>query len=247
MILATLVIGAVAAFLCYVYIKPVVWRTIGTLISAVLLVGSLVMLTMNSNSHYGMHKVTTTKTTQIYPASSKNGLNIMLYQPIGTNGKETVQVYKETLDQKKPSHTQANEYTVANNHIKRTNAKSATLQVKETRWKFKSNGYKFWFGISGMQNKLVKRSNTFNLPKDWLYLSTTQVKALQKKMSGMKTKAGQAKVKEQAQQYVSQKMKAAIMKDPSLATNKAKQAQLAKQYGQEFQQQMIKKIVAEVK
>lgn len=42
-------------------------------------------------------------------------------------------------------------------------------------------------------------------------------------------------------------MKAAIMKDPSLATDKAKQAQLAKQYGQEFQQQMIKKIVAEVK
>lgn len=168
MILATLVIGAVAAFLCYVYIKPVVWRTIGTLLSAVLLVVSLVMLTVNSSSHYDMHKVMTTKTTQIHPASSKNSLNIMLYQPIGSNGKETVQVYKETSDQKKPSHTQANEYTVANNHIKRTNAKSATLQVKETRWKFKSNGYKFWFGISGMENKLVKRSNTFNLPKDWL-------------------------------------------------------------------------------
>lgn len=59
-------------------------------------------------------------------------------------------------------------------------------------------------------------------------MSTTQVKALQKKISGMKTKAGQAKVKEQAQQYVSQKMKVAIMKDPSLATDKAKQAQLAK-------------------
>lgn len=195
MILATLVIGAVAAFLCYVYIKPVVWRTIGTLLSAVLLVVSLVMLTVNSSSHYGMHKVMTTKTTQIHPASSKNSLNIMLYQPIGSNGKETVQVYKETSDQKKPSHTQANEYTVANNHIKRTNAKSATLQVKETRWKFKSNGYKFWFGISGMENKLVKRSNTFNLPKDWLHLSTTQVKALQKKISGMKTKAGQPRLR----------------------------------------------------
>ena len=247
MILAILVIGSLAAFISYVYIKPVVWRTVGTLISLVLLVGSLTFLTMNSHSHYGMHKVTTTKTTQIYPASSKNGLNIMLYQPIGTNGQETVQIYKETLDQKKPSHTQANEYTVANNQIKRTNKPSATLQVKETRWRFKSNGFKFWFGISGMQNKLVKRTNTFNLPKDWLHLSTTQVKALQKKMAGMKTKAGQAKVKAQAQQYVQQKMKASIMKDPSLMTDKAKQAKLAQQFAQEFQQQMIKKIVAEVK
>lgn len=247
MILAILVIGSIAAFLSYVYIKPIVWRTVGTIISLVLLVGSLALLTMNSHSHYGMHKVTTTKTTQIYPASSKNGLNIMLYQPIGTNGKETVQIYKETLDQKKPSHTQANEYTAANNQIKRTNKQSATLQVKETRWRFKSNGFKFWFGISGMQNKLVQRTNTFNLPKDWLHLSTTQVKALKKKMAGMQTKAGQAKVKEQAQQYVQQKMKASIMKDPSLMTDKAKQAKLAQQFAQEFQQQMIKKIVAEVK
>lgn len=247
MILATLVIGALAAFLCYVYIKPIVWRTIGTLISLVVLVGSLVLLTMNSNSHYGMHKVTTTTTTQIYPTSSKNGLNIMFYQPLGSNGKETVQIYKKALDQKKPSHTQANEYTAANNHIKQTTDKNATLQVKETRWKFKSSGYKFWFGVSGMQNKLIKRSNTFNLPKDWLHLSTTQAKALQKKMAGMKTKEGQAKVKAQAQQYVQQKMKTAVKKDPSLATDKAKQAKLSKQFSQEFQQQMVKKLVAEVK
>lgn len=247
MILATLVIGTVAAFLCYVYIKPVVWRTVGTLLAVIVLTLSLVFLTMNSHSHYGMKKVTTTQTTQIYPASSKNGLNIMLYQPIGTNGQETVQIYKKTLDQKKPSHTQANEYTVANNHIKRTSKKTATLQVKETRWEFKSAGYRFWFGVSGMKDKLVKRTNTFNLPKDWLHLSTTQVKALQKKMAGLKTKAGQAKAKLQAQQYVKAQLKAAIVKDPSLATNQAKQAQLAKQYAQEFQQQLIKKAVAEVK
>ncbi len=246
MILVTLVIGAIAIFLSYVYIKPVSWRIVGTLISVVILVSSIVFLTLNSHEHYGMHQTTTTKTTQVYPASAKNGLNIMLYQDIGSSGKETVQVYKETLDQKKTSHTQANEYTAANNRIKRTSAKSATLQVKETRWKFNSNTAKFWFGISGMQNKLIKRTNTFSLPKDWLHLSVKQVKALQKKMAGMKTKAGQAKVKSQAQQFVQQKLKAAIMKDPSLAANKQKQGALAKQYGQEFQQELIKKAVAEV-
>ncbi|GBG93606.1 hypothetical protein LFYK43_00650 [Ligilactobacillus salitolerans] len=247
MILATLVIGALSAFICYVYIKPVVWRVIGTLISAVILIGSLVLLALNSHEHYGMHKVTSTKVVQVYPASSKNNMNIMIYQPVGSNGKETVQIYKETKNQKKPSHTQANEYTVANNHIQRTNAKTATLTVKETRWKFKSKTYKFWFGVSGLQNKLVKRTNTFKLPQDWLHLSTTQVKALQKKLAGMKTKAGQAKVKAQAQQYVQQQLKAAIMKDPSLATDKAKQAALAKQYAAQFQQQLIKKAVADLK
>ena len=247
MILATLVIGALATFLCYVYIKPATWRIIGTAISVVILGTSLVFLTMNSNDHYGMEKVTTVKTTQIYPTSSKNGLNLMLYQPVGSNGDETVQIYKKTMDQKKPSHTQANEYTAANNHIKRTDKDSATLQVKETRWQFKSDGYKFWFGVSGLEDKLVKRTNTFNLPKDWLHLSTTQAKALQKKMSGMQTKEGQAKVKAQAKQYVQAKMKAAMTKDPSLATDKQQQAKLAKQYGQEFKQQMIKKIVADVK
>ncbi|WEV38863.1 DUF4811 domain-containing protein [Lactobacillus sp. ESL0680] len=247
MILATLVIGALAAFISYIFIKTPKWRITATIISAVILISSLVFLTLNSHEHYGMHQVTTTKTVQVYPASAKNGLNMVLYKPVGTNGKETVVVYKKTLDQKKPSHTQANELTAANNRVKRVAGNTATLKVKETRWRFDSSAAKLWFGVSGLENKLVKRSNTFYLPKTWFYLSTDQVKAMQKKMAAMKSKAAQQKLKQQAQQYVMAQIKQAMMKNPALATDKAKQASLAKQYAQEFQQQMFKKVIKSLK
>ncbi|MGR6687100.1 DUF4811 domain-containing protein [Furfurilactobacillus rossiae] len=78
MILATLVIGAIALFICFVYINNRTWQIIGTLLSIIVLCGSLFMIAANDHSHFGMHKVTTTTTKQIYSASGSNanGVNI---------------------------------------------------------------------------------------------------------------------------------------------------------------------------
>lgn len=245
MILVTLVIGAVATFMSFVYLRKPLLRTIATLIALIIFGLSLVFLVLSDYNHFGMHQVTESRTTQIYPAKSANGLNLMLYKTLGTNGKETVQVYKTDPDQKKPVHSQVNEETISNNHIKSTTKQDGSLKETVTRWKYKSNADKIWFGVSGLNNKLVKRVNTFYLPKNWLHLSMNQVKQLQKKMAQMKTPAGQAQVKAQAQAYVKQQLAAAAKKDPSLMTNKAKMTALSKQYAQEFQTQLIKKAVGQ--
>ncbi|UQS82196.1 DUF4811 domain-containing protein [Bombilactobacillus folatiphilus] len=244
MILVILILGALATFISFVYLRKPIIRATATILSLLILGLSLLFLVLNDYNHYGMHQVSESKTTRIYPAKSANGMNLMLYKTVGSNGKETVQVYKTDPNQKKPVHSQVNEETISNNHIKATTKKHGSLKATTTRWRFDSNAAKIWFGVSGMDGKLVKRVNTFYVPNNWLHLSMSQVKQLSKKMKQMKTPAGQAQVKAQAQDYVKQKLAADMKKDPSLATNKVKLTALTKQYGQEFQLQLIKKAVA---
>ncbi|HAT55237.1 MAG TPA: DUF4811 domain-containing protein [Lactobacillus sp.] len=247
MILVTLVIGAIALFICFVYFKNRVWQIIGTLLSIIVLCGSLFMITQNDHNHFGMHKVTTTTTKRIYSASgsSANGVNMVLYQNIGSKGTENVQIYATKADQKKPGHTQADEFTT--NKIKKASGNKATLKTTETRWEYKNHTAKVWFGVAKSHHKLTKRVNTFYLPSSWLHLSTTQAKQLKSQMAKMQTPQAKTQMKQQAEAYVKGKLQAAAMKDPSIATDKAKQAKLSKQYAAEFQSQLIKKAVASVK
>ena len=247
MILATLVIGAIALFICFVYINNRTWQIIGTLLSIIVLCGSLFMITANDHSHFGMHKVTTTTTKQIYSASgsSANGVNMVLYQNVGTKGTENVQIYATKANQKKPGHTQADEFTT--NTIKKASGNKATLKTSETRWEYKSHTAKVWFGIAKENHKMTKRTNTFYLPSSWLHLSTSQAKKLQGQMAKMQTPQAKAQMKQQAEAYVKAKMQAAVTKNPKLAMDQAAQAKLTKQYAAEFQSQLIKKAVASVK
>lgn len=245
MILVTLVLGAIAFFVCFVYIKPVIWRTVGTLLALVFLIPSLLMINLNDHDHFGMKKVTTTTTKVIYSADPTGKMNMMLYQNIGTKGTENTQIYATKKGQKKPGHTQVNENTF--NHVKSTAASTATLTTKETRWVYKNNTTKLWFNVANNNHELIKRTNTFHLPNDWVHLSTTQAKQLKAQMAKQQTPAAQAQVKQQAAAFVKQQMQAAIAKDPSLANNQAKQQQLSKQYAAQFQSQLIKKAVANLK
>ncbi|GEK29622.1 DUF4811 domain-containing protein [Furfurilactobacillus siliginis] len=240
MILATLVIGAIALFICFVYIKPMTWRVIGTLLSLVLLITSLVMINKNDHDHYGMHKVTTTETKKIYSADATGKMGLLLYQPIGSKGTENVQIYATKPKQKTPGHTQPNEFTT--NKVKRTSAAKATLKTTETRWQY-NKGAKIWFGISGNNNKLIKRVNTFTIPNNWIHITTKQATTLKKKMAKMQTPAAQAQTKQQAEAYVKTKMQAAAQKDPSIMQDQAKQAKLSKQFAAEFQANMIKQAI----
>ena len=117
-----------------------------------------------------MKQVTTTKTQKIYSTSSQ--MQLALYQPVGTSGKDNVYIYQTKPRQKKPQHTQANEFTT--NRLVWTDSDQATLTVKETRWRFKNDFYKVLFAGSKMDGNLVSRTNTFRYPKTFVKISVKQ-------------------------------------------------------------------------
>lgn len=156
-----------------------------------------------------------------------------LYQPVGTSGKDNVYIYQTKPRQKTPQHTQANEFTT--NRLVWTDSDQATLTVKETRWRFKNDFYKVLFAGSKMDGNLVSRTNTFRYPKTFVKISVKQAQAL-------KSPAAQAQLKAQAAAYVTARVQAAKQQNPNLT--EAQLQKLTQQAQQEYQAQMIKKMMA---
>ncbi|UQS87281.1 DUF4811 domain-containing protein [Nicoliella spurrieriana] len=253
MIIVALLIGVFGTFISFVYIKNIPLRAILTTLGLVILFGSTWASIANDNSHFMMDKKTTTTNRRIYATQSKSGLNLMVYQNLGTQKKHDVQTYKKTADQKTPSHTQVDEFTT--NKIKYVSGNHATLKTTTTNWEFTKAG-KFWFGANNWKLgndksdfKLVKRVNTFSIPKSWIHLSKNQAQQLAKQMkkSQTSTKQQQAMIKQQGQAFVQAKLKAALTQNPKLATDKAAQQKLAKQAAAEFKQQLVQKQTAQLK
>ena len=113
----------------------------------------LVLLIANEYGHFGMEKVTTEKTYQIQ--SVQKGTNLLLEKKLGTNGKESVYVYRtpETAKAKKPQTTKVN--SQVKNVVKTGNYKNATVTKKTIRWEYKNGFYSFLFGISDNNTETV--------------------------------------------------------------------------------------------
>ncbi|MFR0559660.1 DUF4811 domain-containing protein [Limosilactobacillus mucosae] len=231
MITVIMFIGAIAFFVSIMFAPNMRTRWILGLITGLIFVGSTVIITANFHDHWGMKRITTTKTQKIYSASSQ--MQLILYQPVGTSGKDNVYIYQTKPRQKTPQHTQANEFTT--NRLVWTDSDQATLTVKETRWRFKNDFYKVLFAGSKMDGKLVSRTNTFRYPKTFVKISVKQAQAL-------KSPATQAQLKAQAAAYVTAKVQAAKQQNPDLT--EAQLQKLTEQAQQEYQAQMIKKMMA---
>lgn len=240
MIIVLLILSAIAFFISFIYLDKILPRTICVILSGLLVVGSLTAIVGNYHSHFGMDKIVHTKTVKIYSASG-NAMNIVLYQNIGTSGQKNVFIYKKHPEDTKMTHTQANEATT--NKVITSHASSAKLKIDETRWQYKSQWAKFLFEIADNDHQLIRRENQFYLPKSWLKLSTTQAKELKKEMASSVFKANAQK---QAAVYVRTKLKAAIIKNPSLATNQSRQQALAKSFSKEFRLALIKQTISEI-
>jgi hypothetical protein len=239
MILALIVISAILFFIFFVVMSN---RFIGNtlaFVAIVILGGSLFMLVQNDKNDLGMTKVTSEKQTVIFTAGdSKSPVGMLLYQQVGTNGKDNVYIYKASKNAKKPSHTQADEKTT--NIVKFADTDTATLDVTTVKYEYKKDLDKFLFGIGGNDGKVIKRTNVFTIPKDtWAKLSVTAAKKMAKTMAHPSKKA-QAAQKKAAEAYIGAKMKAAMMADPTLATSESRQQALIKQATAEFQLQAIK-------
>lgn len=231
MITVIMFIGAIAFFVSIMFAPNMRTRWILGLITGLIFVGSTVMITANFHEHWGMKQVTTTKTQKIYSTSSQ--MQLALYQPVGTSGKDNVYIYQTKPRQKKPQHTQANEFTT--NRLVWTDSDQATLTVKETRWRFKNDFYKVLFAGSKMDGHLISRTNTFRYPKTFVKISVKQAQAL-------KSPAAQAQLKAQAAAYVTARVQAAKQQNPNLT--EAQLQKLTQQAQQEYQAQMIKKMMA---
>ena len=238
MITVIMFIGAIAFFVSIMFAPNMRTRWILGLITGLIFVGSTVIITANFHDHWGMKRITTTKTQKIYSASSQ--MQLILYQPVGTSGKDNVYIYQTKPRQKTPQHTQANEFTT--NRLVWTDSDQATLTVKETRWRFKNDFYKVLFAGSKMDGKLVSRTNTFRYPKTFVKISVRQAQALKKQAQALKSPAVQAQLKTQAAAYVTAKIQAAKQQNPNLT--EAQLQKLAQQAQQEYQAQMIKKMMA---
>lgn len=175
MITILMFISAIAFFLAIMFSSNQRSRAIWGTILGIIFVGSTLMITANFHDHWGMKKVTTTQTRQIY---SPRQLPIILYQPVGTSGKDDVYLYYTSPRQTKPQHTKADEYT--HNRIIRTNSTKATLTTSVTRWRYQNSFYKFLFAGSKMDGNLVARHNTFSYPKNYAKLTVKQAQAMQK-------------------------------------------------------------------
>ncbi|WP_412988968.1 DUF4811 domain-containing protein [Pediococcus siamensis] len=246
MIIVAAVLLAIALFISMVSIPKPFWRNVISLAIAALFALTLSLIMMNDCDHFGMKKVTTTQTSDLVSVSPSKQLKMLLYQDVGTSKKNRVYIYKTQTSQKKPKTTNPDPTKTTN----KVNTITGTprLVTKTTRWVYKSNAYKFWFGIAGNNHKLIRHRNTFEINKDWLTLSSTQAKKLQKLV-----KQQSASMKKEAKAYITaavkQSVSAAMKKDPdmSAAKQKALTTEATKKATAAYQAQAMAKLIAEVK
>ena len=119
-------------------------------------------------------------------------------------------------------------------------AQKATLVQKTTKWSYQESWAKTLFGLADNDNQFAKQENTFNVASDWLVLSADQAKKL-----GEYMEQHAADIKKEGTETVGKKMMAAMMANPSMSQEE--QAKLTEQYTKEFQQELIQKILSDMK
>lgn len=238
MILVLIALFVIAFFVSFVLITKRKLRIIASLISFVALVASLTLLIQNDKYHFGMKQVSHVTSHQIFTAAPKTPADLLLYQQVGKGSEENVYIYKKHADSN-ATHTQTDGKTI--NCVFFTSAKQATIEVTTIRYEYKNNFYKLFFGL-GDNETLVSRNNTFNLPKSWLKISTTNAKKLAQIQKDMTPAQKQAQ-ETAAKAAISAKVKAAIMANPKLATDPSAQVKIVKQATTDFQQKAFADIV----
>lgn len=235
MIIATLIIGVIGLYLSFIMMKNGVWRVILSAIFGVIMIGSLYLVNANDRTHFGMEKVTTTKTVTITSASPSKALPMLLHQDVGTSGKRQVYIYKVAG---KTTHTKA-DYLVSNRVV---TGNKATVKSVKTAWVYKNDFYKSFFANQN-NYKLIKQVNTITIPKTWTSLSTRQAKALAKRLKSAQnpTAAQKAKMTAAIQQAVIQ----AKTKNPAMTP--AQQKQVIAQAKAKLQQAAIQQAINAVK
>ncbi|MFD1318643.1 DUF4811 domain-containing protein [Loigolactobacillus zhaoyuanensis] len=202
----------------------------------VLLVGSIALLFVNDDQHWGMKTVTTTTEKPLTSATDMSGANLLLYQALG-NGKEKIFIYKTSAQQKKVTTTPADIKTTSS--VTKSSAKNAKLVTKTTRYVYRNGFYRALFAGTGNNHTFKSRHNEFKVGSNWVVLSTQQAKQLQKQ-----AKVTAAKTKTELAAAVKAKMTAALQQNPQMTTEQ--QQALQKQYTTAAQAQAQQQLLAQL-
>jgi len=171
MIIWIILILSIITFISLLIIKKPVQRNILSGISIILLIISIFLLIANLSSHYGMEKITISKTKQIYTASPQNTqIKMIAVKKIGASN--IIAIYREN-----PNEAEATAHFTPSNKIlesiKHTSKLyivnenlSATVTTKTTKWEYKSKLYKALFYTQETDN-VVKIENYINIPSNW--------------------------------------------------------------------------------
>ncbi|MFT9373415.1 DUF4811 domain-containing protein [Liquorilactobacillus hordei] len=247
MIIFSVIICAILLFVSMISIDKAVLRNVLSIIFALGLVVSMIFMVENDKRHFGMHKVETVKTSKLVSAAASKQINLLLYQAVGTSGKEKVYIYKSKTSQKKATTTNPDPSKTQNKVKKITG--NAKLVTRTFRWEYKNDFYKFWFGISGNGHKLIRHYNTFKINDNWAVLSTQQAKKLQKlaKSEDQATVQNQAKAYVEAQ--VKEKLTAALTKNPTMSTQEQQSltAKASAQAQKDFKKQALQELIKKAK
>ncbi|CAM3201953.1 DUF4811 domain-containing protein [Leuconostoc rapi] len=198
MIILIMAAFAILAFFANMTIKSSGVRYTVTLLMFAGLILSVTALVGNMHDHYGMEKVTTTSKKVIHSAGAGDqGFGVLLYQNVGTDGKENVYIYRKSATDKKT--------TVSKPDLKTSSSRTdisgnkAYQVTQTTRFVYKSNGFKFLFGIAGNDHELKHRHVTYQVPATWIAMTTAQAEALPGKLAP-KSAADKAAAEQQKKQ-----------------------------------------------
>lgn len=242
MITVVLALSAIALFLSFVYLQNKGLRFILTILSGFIFLSSIACIGTNDVKHLGMHEVTITKKRRIYSAIPKININMIIFKNLGTQNKESIQLYANHPNQKKPSHTSANDYVT--NKVVRTNNNKAYVKTRNKVWEYQNSTIKFWFKVPKENKEIIKQTNIFYIPNNWMYISANKASQLKKQMVKLKRSPKlQKMIKNQTKQYVAQQMQLAIQKDPSISQNKSKQKQLEKQLTKQLELKVMQSML----
>lgn len=250
MIVVLLITGTLGLLFSFVYAEKS-WQKLATSVLFLVFIGSIVLSVANTDFHFGMEKVTTTKTTELVSSGDANAdIDILLHQELDKKGEETIYIYKTSPNQKKPSTTKADRSVT--NKVE-TGAKKAEKVTKTTHWEYKNKWYKFVFGVYANDHEYLKQTNTFKLPDSWIQLSTDEAKKLEKlvkeKEEEQSTPEAQKQSKEAAQAYVKNGLAEEIKTNPDMS--KAEQEKVTEKLTKEFvekaKKEALDQLIDEVK
>lgn len=241
MALALIIISALLFIVSYVVMQHGIGRVILYVASFILLVFSLTAITAADSWHWGMKQETKTTTQTIKPVSSlkQMDMNMLIEQKLGTKNEKIV-VYKLS-DKGKTKHTQIDVNTT--NKYKHIKAGDAKLVTKTKQYVYKNNFFKLLFAGLGGKSVYKSRTNTFELPDNYVVLTSKQAKDLQKQAKTSKKQ--QAAQKAKMAQVVKQQMMAAMQKNPTMspAQQKALQKQIVAKATEAAMSQQKKKLI----
>ena len=220
MIIGILILTVSLTIVGWTLPKSWLGRIITGSLGLLLTLGVVSLMTLNFTHHWGMRKVTTTTTHQIYTAGQTSSpANLLLTKALGTERNYYVMVYRDQVHQKKATAHFIPDTDQPVTAAKTTTAyqygkfKQAQVVTKTTRWRWRSARDCWWLNLGDQSGELIKKRIVVQLPQQtWLALTTTQAKQVAAHQKTATTATTQAALKQKltlgTQAYLKQHPKA---------------------------------------